>query len=64
MAWRDDEARTALIRQAADSMTPGGTPASFTESLFGRTTLEDLATTTSTTFRIKESLRTALPIEV
>jgi len=27
-------------------------------------TLEDLATTTRATFRIKESLRTGLPIEV
>src|SRR3954453_15331930 len=44
MAWRDDEARTALIRQAAASMKPGGAPPSFTELLFGRTTLEDLAT--------------------
>ena len=44
MAWRDDEARAALIREAAGTMRPGGAPPSFAELLFGRTTLEDLAT--------------------
>jgi len=44
MAWRDDEARTTLIRQAADSMKAGGAPPTFAELLFGRTTFEDLAT--------------------
>ena len=44
MAWRDEEARAALIRQAASSMRPGGAPPSFAELLFGRITLEDLAT--------------------
>jgi glutamate dehydrogenase len=44
MAWRDEETRAALIRQAAGSMRPGGAPPSFAELLFGRTTLEDLAT--------------------
>src|SRR4051794_3205267 len=42
MAWRDEEARAALIRQAASTMRPGAPP-SFAELLFGRTTLEDLA---------------------
>src|SRR5262245_23161300 len=44
MAWRDEEARAALIRQAAGTVRAGGAPPSFTELLFGRTTLEDLAT--------------------
>ncbi|QEN88331.1 NAD-glutamate dehydrogenase [Labrys sp. KNU-23] len=44
MAWRDDEARAALIHKAARSLQPGKTPPTFAEVLFGRTTLEDLAT--------------------
>jgi glutamate dehydrogenase len=44
MAWRDDEARSALIHRAAGTIRPGSAPASFAELLFGRTTLEDLAT--------------------
>jgi glutamate dehydrogenase len=44
MAWRDDEARSALIHLAAGTIRPGSAPASFAELLFGRTTLEDLAT--------------------
>jgi glutamate dehydrogenase len=43
MAWREEEARAALIRQAAGTMRPGGAPPSFAELLFGRITLEDLA---------------------
>ncbi|MDQ0396341.1 NAD-glutamate dehydrogenase [Labrys monachus] len=43
MAWRDDEARAAMIRKAAGSMQPGGAPAAFAELLFGHTALEDLA---------------------
>ncbi|CAM5776069.1 NAD-glutamate dehydrogenase [Labrys miyagiensis] len=43
MAWRDDEARAALIRRAAGSLQAGRTPPVFAEALFGRTTLEDLS---------------------
>ncbi len=43
MAWRDDEARAALIRRAAGSLQAGRTPPAFAEALFGRTTLEDLS---------------------
>ena len=43
MAWRDDEARAALIRRAAGNLRPGLTPPAFAEALFGRVTLEDLA---------------------
>ncbi len=43
MAWRDDEARAALIRRAAGSLQAGRTPPAFAETLFGRTTLEDLS---------------------
>jgi glutamate dehydrogenase len=43
MAWRDDEARTTLIREAAGSMQPGKTPRAFAELLFNHSNIEDLA---------------------
>lgn len=43
MAWRDDKARTTLIREAAGSMQPGKTPRPFAELLFDHTNIEDLA---------------------
>jgi glutamate dehydrogenase len=43
MAWREDKARTTLIREAAGSMQPGKTPRSFAELLFDYTNIEDLA---------------------
>ena len=43
MARRDDEARAALIRRAASNLKPGTAPPAFAEALFGRVTLEDLA---------------------
>ena len=43
MAWRDDKARAALIRDAASSVQPGKTPRTFAELLFGYTNVEDLA---------------------
>jgi glutamate dehydrogenase len=42
-SWRDDKARATLIRDAAGSMQPGGTPRTFAELLFGQTNFEDLA---------------------
>ncbi|WP_456758637.1 NAD-glutamate dehydrogenase [Bradyrhizobium sp. USDA 4011] len=43
MAWRDDKARSILIRDAAGSVQPGKAPRSFAELLFGYTNVEDLA---------------------
>ncbi|WP_092116744.1 NAD-glutamate dehydrogenase [Bradyrhizobium erythrophlei] len=43
MAWRDDKARSTLIRDAAGSVQPGKAPRSFAELLFGYTNVEDLA---------------------
>ena len=43
MAWRDDKARTTLIREAAGSIQPGKTPRAFAELLFDHTNIEDLA---------------------
>jgi glutamate dehydrogenase len=43
MAWRDDNARATLIREAAGSMQPGKTPRPFAELLFDHTNIEDLA---------------------
>src|SRR6266700_3620112 len=43
MAWRDDKARTTLIREAAGSMQPGKTPRAFAELLFDHSNVEDLA---------------------
>ncbi|WP_426613718.1 hypothetical protein [Bradyrhizobium sp. McL0616] len=43
MAWRDDKARSTLIRDAAGSVQPGRAPRSFAELLFGYTNVEDLA---------------------
>lgn len=43
MAWRDDEARSSLIRDAARALPAGTAPANFVELLYGRTSLEDLA---------------------
>ena len=42
MAWRDDKARTTLIREAAGSIPPGKTPRAFAELLFHQTNIEDL----------------------
>src|SRR3982074_1674463 len=43
MAWRDDKARTILIREAAGNMQPGKTPRAFAELLFDHSNIEDLA---------------------
>jgi glutamate dehydrogenase len=43
MAWRDDKARSTLIRDAAGSVQPGKAPRIFAELLFGYTNVEDLA---------------------
>ncbi|MCC8935936.1 NAD-glutamate dehydrogenase [Bradyrhizobium sp. Arg68] len=43
MAWRDDKARAALIRDAAGTVQPGKSPRAFAEPLFGYTNIEDLA---------------------
>jgi glutamate dehydrogenase len=43
MAWRDDKARSTLIRDAAGSVQPGKAPRTFAELLFGYTNVEDLA---------------------
>ncbi|WP_431015995.1 NAD-glutamate dehydrogenase [Bradyrhizobium pachyrhizi] len=43
MAWRDDKARAALIRDAAGSVPAGKSPRAFAEPLFGYTNIEDLA---------------------
>src|SRR6266571_2067502 len=42
MAWRDDKARTTLIREAVGNMQPGKTPRAFAELLFNHTNIEDL----------------------
>lgn len=42
-AWRDDKARSTLIRDAAGSVQLGNTPRTFAELLFGHTNSEDLA---------------------
>ena len=42
MAWRDDKARTTLIREAVGSIQPGKTPRAFAELLFHHTNIEDL----------------------
>jgi len=42
MAWRDDKARTTLIREAVGNMHPGKTPRAFAELLFDHTNIEDL----------------------
>src|SRR6476660_3533704 len=42
MAWRDDNARTTLIREAVGSIQPGKTPRAFAELLFHHTNIEDL----------------------
>ncbi|WP_063693266.1 NAD-glutamate dehydrogenase [Bradyrhizobium stylosanthis] len=43
MAWRDDNARATLIRDAAGSVPAGKSPRAFAEPLFGYTNIEDLA---------------------
>ena len=43
MAWRDEKARSTLIRDAAGSVRPGEAPRTFAELLFGYTNVEDLA---------------------
>src|SRR5260370_35675573 len=41
MAWRDDKARSTLIREAAGSMQPGKTPRTFAGLPFDPTTIPD-----------------------
>ncbi|WBL78364.1 NAD-glutamate dehydrogenase [Bradyrhizobium xenonodulans] len=42
-AWRDDKARSTLIREAAANVQLGNAPRTFAELLFGHTNSEDLA---------------------
>jgi hypothetical protein len=52
MAWRDDQARATLIRDAAGSVPPGKSPRAFAEPLFGYSNIEDLANYDSATLAL------------